>query len=242
MKKLRNVVLSVLLVTFVLVVGPKLALAQDPVKVAPDNYKVLLENDRVRVLDVHVKPGEKTPMHSHPANVIYAFDAAKTKFTFPGGKTQTRSFKAGDVIWGAAEKHAGENTGSNEVHVLVFELKRGKSGKTARGADPVRVDPKHFKVRLNNARVRVLEFTAKPGDKIPMHTHPDYATYNISGGKTTFSFPGGKTAEREATAGTATFNKSEAHAANIGYEAHALLIELKPPPPAPKKETPPAAK
>jgi quercetin dioxygenase-like cupin family protein len=240
-KRARYVRTTFLLGTLLLIVGTNAALAQDAVKVEPDKYKVLLDSDRVRVLEVNVKPGEKTVMHSHPANVIYALSDAKTKFTFPGKRSQTRTFKAGDVVFGGAEKHAGENTGSTDVHVIVFELKGGKSGKTARGADPVRVDPKHFKVRLNNARVRVLEFTAKPGDKIPMHTHPDYVTYNISGGKTTFSFPGGKTAEREATAGAATFNKSEAHAANIGYEAHALLIELKPPPPAPKKETPPAA-
>jgi quercetin dioxygenase-like cupin family protein len=239
-KKILNVALRVLLVTFVLAVGTKSALGQDPVKVAPDVYKVLLDNDRVRVLDVHVKPGQKTAMHSHPANVIYAFDASTTKFSFPGKKSQTRSFKAGDVVWGGPEKHAGENTGSSEVHVLVFEIKGGKAGKTVKGADPVKVDPKSFKVRLNNARVRVLEFTGKPGDKFPMHTHPDYVAYTFSGGKTTYTFPDGKTAEREVTPGTATFNKSEAHAGTIGgTETHTLLVELKAPRPAPKKEAQP---
>ncbi len=230
MKNLRNVVLTVLPAAFVLVAVPSPTLAQDPVKVAPEHYKVLLENDRVRVLDVHVKPGEKTAMHSHPANVIYSFNDAKTKFTLAGGKSQTRSFKAGDVVWGAAEKHAGENTGATEVHVLVVELKGGESGKTVKGADPVTVDPKHVKVRLNNARVRVLEFTAKPGEKFPMHRHPDYVAYTFKGGKTTYTFPDGKTAEREAAPGTATWNQSEAHAGQIGdSETHTLLVELKAP-------------
>ena len=227
MKNLRRAIVGALFVVFLSFSATKSAMAQDPVKVAPDHYKVLLDNDRVRVLEAHVKPGEKTAMHSHPATVIYSFTDAKTKFTFPGAKSQTRAFKAGDVVWAAAEKHAGENTGSTEAHVLIFELKGGKSGQTAKGADPVRVDPKHFKVRLNNATVRVLEFTAKPGDKIPMHTHPGYVAYNFSGGKTTFSFPDGRAAEREATAGSATWNESEAHAAQIGYDAHGLLVELK---------------
>lgn len=47
------------------------ALAQDPTKVSQETHKVILENDRVRVLEVRVKAGEKVPTHSHPANVVY---------------------------------------------------------------------------------------------------------------------------------------------------------------------------
>ena len=45
--------------------------AQDMVKVAPKNCKVLLDNDRVRVIRVVSKPGEKMEMHSHPAHIVY---------------------------------------------------------------------------------------------------------------------------------------------------------------------------
>ncbi|HEX2170445.1 MAG TPA: hypothetical protein VHF65_09110, partial [Nitrososphaera sp.] len=38
----------------------------DAVKVAPDSYKVVLENDAVRVLEVRIKQGTKSEMHSHP--------------------------------------------------------------------------------------------------------------------------------------------------------------------------------
>jgi hypothetical protein len=38
--------------------------AQDPVKQSPQYYKVLLENDQVRVLEYRLKPGEKEPMHN----------------------------------------------------------------------------------------------------------------------------------------------------------------------------------
>src|SRR6266498_85545 len=61
--------------------------AQDPVKVAPGNFKVLLENERVRVLDFHSKSGEKIAMHSHPAYIAYGIaGAGKTTFTAPDGK------------------------------------------------------------------------------------------------------------------------------------------------------------
>jgi beta-alanine degradation protein BauB len=229
MKNLGRGIKGVVLIAVVVALAPKLALAQDPVKVAPDHYKVLLENDRVRVLEVTVKPGEKTAKHSHPVNVIYSFNDAKTKFTV-GGKSVVRELKGDTALWGAAETHTGENVGTTETHVLVFELKGSKGAKAGKGADPMKADPAHFKVLLNNARVRLLEFRAKPGEKILMHTHPDYVTYSFTNNKSTFSFPDGKTAEREAKEGTATFNAAETHAATVVEgENHGLLLELKPP-------------
>lgn len=44
-------------------------MAGDAVSVAPDHYKVLEENDRVRILEFRGGPGAKTAMHSHPAMV-----------------------------------------------------------------------------------------------------------------------------------------------------------------------------
>jgi quercetin dioxygenase-like cupin family protein len=234
MRVLSRSIMGVLFVTFVLVFATKAAMAQDPVKVAPEHYKALLDNDRVRVLEVTVKPGEKTAKHSHPANVIYSFNDAKTKFTV-GGKSVVRELKADTALWGAAETHTGENVGTTETRVLVFELKGNKGAKAAKGADPMKADPAHFKVLLNNSRVRLLEFRAKPGEKILMHSHPDYVTYSFTNNKSTFSFPDGKTAEREAKEGTATFNAAETHAATVVEgENHGLLLELKPPRAKPK--------
>ncbi len=214
---------------FFLALATKPAMAQDPVKIAPEQYKVVLENDRVRVLEAHLRPGEKTAMHSHPANVVYSLTDSKTKFTPAGGKGTVRTMKAGSAIWAPPETHATVNTGTTEAHVVIFEFKTlGKHGKAASGPDPVKADPSHFKVLLNNASVRVLEFRAKPGDKVPMHSHPSYITYNIGGGKTIFTFPDGKTAERDAVAGSVTWNESEAHAAQVGgTEGHSILVELK---------------
>jgi len=108
------------------------ALAQDVVKVSPETHKVLLENDQVRVLDVRVKPGEKVPMHSHPANVVYFLSDSKTKFTYPDGKTEEREGKAGAAIWSEAVTHATENVGAAMLHVVQIELK-GAAKKPAPG-------------------------------------------------------------------------------------------------------------
>lgn len=226
MKQKSHVIMGILIGMFVLMAATR-SMAQDPISVAPDKYKVLLDNDRVRVLEASAKPGDKVPKHHHGPTVQYSFVASKAKFT-PG---TVRSFRGGQVDWSAGGTHTSEVVGSNASHALIVELKKGgKAGKTVRGADPVRVDPKHFKVRLSNAWVRVLEFTAKPGDKVPMHAHPDYVTYNFTGGKTKFTSADGKTEEREAAAGTATWRDSENHGAEIlSGEGHALLIELKAP-------------
>jgi quercetin dioxygenase-like cupin family protein len=107
-----------------LLCGAGTARAQDPVKVAPKNFKVLMENDRVRVLDFTANAGEKIPMHSHPAYISYSISGAgKTRFTYPGGKTTEPTAKTGQATWHDAETHASEYQGSGGTHVLLIELK-----------------------------------------------------------------------------------------------------------------------
>jgi quercetin dioxygenase-like cupin family protein len=99
-------------------------LAQDMVKVAPKNCTVVLDNDRVRVIRVVLKPGEKLPMHSHPANIVYTETSGKAKYTFPGGKTEEREVKTGQATWSEAGSHSTENTGATESHAVVVEIKK----------------------------------------------------------------------------------------------------------------------
>jgi beta-alanine degradation protein BauB len=97
--------------------------ANDPVALAPNTYKVPVENDRVRVLDIHLKPGEKVPLHSHPASVIYAVSACKAKFTYPEGGSEVIDMKEGESIWTEAYTHEPENIGDSECHFLQIELR-----------------------------------------------------------------------------------------------------------------------
>ena len=97
--------------------------AQDPVPLYPENYKVLLENDRVRVLDFQLKKGAKENFHSHPAAVTYVLAPFKIRFMFPDGTTRIREAKAGDVFYGDALTHASENIGDTDAHGLLIEMK-----------------------------------------------------------------------------------------------------------------------
>ena len=101
-----------------------IAYAQDPVKVDPAHYKVILNNKQVRVMEFHMKPGEKVPMHSHPNHVIYSQTGGTMKFTMADGKTNTPTLKAGQVVWHDAETHTVENVGKKESHGLDLERKK----------------------------------------------------------------------------------------------------------------------
>jgi quercetin dioxygenase-like cupin family protein len=98
--------------------------AQDPVKVAPDHFTVLLENERIRVLDFHSNAGVKIPLHSHPAYISYSIaGAGKTKFTSADGKVTEPTAKTGQATWHEPETHASEYLGTGSAHVLLIELK-----------------------------------------------------------------------------------------------------------------------
>src|SRR5215471_18947293 len=96
---------------------------RDPVVTDGDKYKVVLENDRVRVLEYRDLPGQKTAQHHHPAFVLYALGPFKRTLTLPDGKVLTREFRAGDVMWSDAQTHVGENIGATPTHVVIVELK-----------------------------------------------------------------------------------------------------------------------
>ena len=55
----------------------------DAVTVAPHLYKVLLDNDRVRVLEVRAQPGAKSALHTHPSYVAVAINDGQYRFTSP---------------------------------------------------------------------------------------------------------------------------------------------------------------
>ncbi len=90
---------------------------------APRAYRLLMENDRVRVLDVRFKPGEKATLHSHPDHVVYVLSDARLRLSVPDGKTMDVDLKAGQAIWIGAGPHATENVGETAAHNLVVELK-----------------------------------------------------------------------------------------------------------------------
>lgn len=105
------------------------ATAQDVMLVGADTHTVLLENARVRVLAVRVRPGEKVPLHSHPANVTYFLGDATLRITSADGSSVVRAIKAGVASWNEPVTHAVENVGTKDFTEVQVELKNPAAAK-----------------------------------------------------------------------------------------------------------------
>lgn len=100
---------------------------------------------------------------------------------------------------------------------------------SASKADPVKVDPKHYKVEFENESVRILRIAYGPGEKSVMHTHPNAVAVYLTDGQARMTTPDGKSQERPIKAGTTEWTPGGTHLPqNSGAKAFQLvLIELK---------------
>lgn len=98
------------------------AIGQDPIETDGKKYKVVFENERVRMLEYIDKPGDKTNLHQHPDSLVYALSPFKRRLILNGGKEIVVEKKEGEVYWVLAQQHIGENIGTTDTHVLIMEL------------------------------------------------------------------------------------------------------------------------
>jgi mannose-6-phosphate isomerase-like protein (cupin superfamily) len=98
--------------------------AQDAVKVAPKNFKVLVDNEHVRVIQDTLAPGETEATHSHPAGWYYVVSPGKMKVTYADGKSIVWDAKVGEQSWMDAEgPHTSENIGTTTLIYVLVEVK-----------------------------------------------------------------------------------------------------------------------
>jgi len=102
------------------------AFAQDPVKVDPDHYQVVINNAQVRVLGIHYGPHEKSKMHWHPNGVVIPQTNGKIRFYLPGGKHTDMDLIAGKPMWAPAGSHNPENLSDSDMDAILVELKSPK--------------------------------------------------------------------------------------------------------------------
>ena len=96
--------------------------------------------------------------------------------------------------------------------------------------DPVQLSPQYYTVRLENDRVRVLEYRLPPGRKEAMHTHPPRVVYELTDSTVRMSGPDARPGDSTGKAGEVFWGDETTHALeNIGTtEVHAIAVELKP--------------
>ena len=99
------------------------AAEDDPARLMPKSYRVALDNREVRVLDIWLRPGQKTPMHSHPSSVLLVEQGGTLRFWDENGKSTTGRFRSGQILYRNAEDHMVQNLSRHTVHVRQVELK-----------------------------------------------------------------------------------------------------------------------
>ena len=107
--------------------------ALDAMTAAPDHHEILLENDRVGVLDTRLGPGERTPVHTHawPA-ALYVMSWSDFLRRDADGNVlvDSRSWERqpsiGEALWlPPFTPHLVENIGTSQSRMIAVELKSG---------------------------------------------------------------------------------------------------------------------
>lgn len=232
MKNLTRLIIAALFATVISIFAAQTTIAQDPVKVDAQHYKVEFENAQVRVLRINYGPKEKSVMHQHPAGVAIFVTDAHSKFTLSDGKTEERHSKAGEVMWTPAGSHLPESLSDKPFQVILVELKGGKAAaKSASAAaeDAVKAAAKHHKVEFENAEVRVLRGNIGPHEKTQMHGHPANVVIFLTDGHLKSTLPDGKTEEAQAKAGQIVWREPVKHESeNLSDQPfEAIVVELK---------------
>lgn len=98
--------------------------AIDAVAAAPDEFRILLENDQVRVIEYEIRPGQQEPWHTHPPKVSYVLAGGTLRIVPQDGAPFEVTETAGEASWMAAlGTHHAENIGTTPVRILLVEVK-----------------------------------------------------------------------------------------------------------------------
>lgn len=86
-------------------------------------YKILFENDDVRIVEHKLEPGESEPLHSHPPMIVYFLEDAEVWVAGPDGKSRKEILKKGQTLNPPSITHSIQNKGTSALHSLLVELK-----------------------------------------------------------------------------------------------------------------------
>ena len=94
----------------------------DPLVSAANVYKLLNENDKMRVLNATFQPGATAKMHHHPTHMAYVLKGGKIRLTSMG-KTQEMNLENGQAVFLDQQDHEATNIGDSVIELVVVELK-----------------------------------------------------------------------------------------------------------------------
>lgn len=96
----------------------------DALQASPANFKLLLDNQYVRVLEYSLDPGKKDEWHTHPPKSSYVVSGGQLKVYLENGDTIMADEKTGTASWmDVVGKHYVENVGTTPVKIILTEIK-----------------------------------------------------------------------------------------------------------------------
>jgi hypothetical protein len=141
---------------------------------AQNQSDVMYDNPNVRVVKITLQPHQPVPPREHPLDrVLIYLDGGQMTRTSPDGKVEELEFKARDVRWApGGGTYASENTGGQPFQIIAIELKgKQQPAVTITDMDPLKVDPKHYHLELENDHVRVVRVRFGPLENGVVHQH-----------------------------------------------------------------------
>ena len=204
-----------------------------PEEVSPDVYKVLLDNDDVKVLEVTFEPGQSDNMHDHYPSTVYIFQGGKAQVTLPDGTVNEIEPPTGFIGHNTEKaRHQVKNIGDNTIKILLVERKNTHTVTETEEKLilPEEVSPDVYQVIFESDDVKVLMVTFAPGQSDNMHEHGVITYYTIRGGKLKNTLSDGTVKEMEVSDGFVGHGNTivKHQMQNVGEDtAQVLIVEHK---------------
>jgi quercetin dioxygenase-like cupin family protein len=202
-----------------------IAWAQDPVKVAGGQYRLIAENEDVRLLEGNLAPGVKTAMHTHPDLMAVILQPAVIKWTMADGKAveSEPNMKRGSVMALPTQSHISENMGKKPMKVVLIEFK--KPAPAAANARKASSSPS-CKVVAESAHATAQLCSGEVGSTVAKHTHSAGVVYvALTDVNAEITDGAGKTHMLEMKKDAAAIAPPETHSGkNVGKAAYQLIV------------------
>lgn len=187
----------------------------------PAAAQVEIDNDWVRVSRVHIAPHETASVDARlPAVAVVLGDLRDGPTLRKWGDVYYRN---GDTV------ERDENSGDAPAQLILIELKPGAPKSPPVKLDPVRLDPEHHIVVLENDRVRAIRTILIPHLRSPLHEHPHYVVVYLTDLHTTMTLADGRAIDNPRKPGDIAWRDALSHVTeNIGAKtAEEIQVEIK---------------
>lgn len=89
---------------------------------APEHYRLLLQDESVRLIEFTIEPGERDDWHHHPHEAFYVIEGGTIRIELPDGEVIEANFEAGEVTSHGPWTHRVENIGDTSFRAIIFEV------------------------------------------------------------------------------------------------------------------------